>query len=141
MASIAVSVICPSRTAAKHWVSIIVVNWNGENLLENCLSSLVAQRYLNRDVILVDNGSTDDSVRFVRERFPAVRVVKLSRNEGFTGGNIEGLKTADGEFIALINNDTRAEETWLQSLIQPMLEDPAVGICASKILFDNRQRV
>jgi hypothetical protein len=84
---------------------------------------------------LVDNGSEDSSVSFVREKFADVQIIDLKENRGFTGGNSAGLKAAYGEFIALVNNDTRADEKWLENLVRPMIEDETVGICASKILF------
>jgi GT2 family glycosyltransferase len=117
-------------------VSIIIVNWNGERYLRVCLSSLLFQTYANREIIFVDNGSTDDSVRYVKERFPAVNVIELRENTGFTGGNAAGVKVANGEYLALVNNDTRVHERWLENLIQPMLADRNVGICASRILFE-----
>jgi GT2 family glycosyltransferase len=116
-------------------VSIVVVNWNGKRFLKDCLDSLLAQTYANREIIFVDNGSADDSVRYVREHFPVVAVVALTGNAGFTGGNAAGLKVARGEFISLVNNDTKVHERWLDNLVQPMLTDESVGICASKILF------
>ena len=117
-------------------ISVIVVNWNGQRFLQDCLGSLSGQTYTNREIILVDNGSTDSSVAYVRENFPSVKIVELRENTGFTGGNTEGLKVADGEFVALVNNDTRADDRWLENLIQPMHKDPGVAICASKLLFD-----
>jgi GT2 family glycosyltransferase len=122
-------------------VSIIVVNWNGESLLGNCLASLFQQTYSKREIILVDNGSTDRSVQFVKDNFSDVKLVELSENRGFTGGNLEGAKLAAGEFIALVNNDTRADERWLASLVQPMLEDACIGICGSKLLLDKGDRI
>lgn len=116
-------------------VSIVVVNWNGKRYLKDCLDSLLDQTYANHEIVLVDNGSVDDSVRYVKEQFPAVKVVGLRDNEGFTGGNAAGLKVARGEFISLVNNDTKVHERWLENLVQPVLTDESVGICASKILF------
>src|SRR6266481_4161156 len=69
-------------------VSIIVVNWNGERFLKDCLGALSTQSYVNCEIILVDNGSSDNSVRFVRENFPEVKIVELRENKGFTGGNV-----------------------------------------------------
>jgi GT2 family glycosyltransferase len=122
-------------------VSIIVVNWNGERFLKDCLGALSNQSYTNYEIILVDNGSADNSVRFTREKFPAVKVVALSENEGFTGGNTAGLAIAHGAFLALVNNDARPDQTWLENLIQPMLRDRTIGICASKLIFENTQTV
>ena len=91
-----------------HRVTIIVVNWNGEKFLKECLGALSDQSYGNREIILVDNGSSDNSVRFARENFTEVKVVALRENKGFTGGNAVGLEIAQGAYIALVNNDARA---------------------------------
>lgn len=116
-------------------VSIIVVNWNGERFLKDCLGALSNQSYTNCEIILVDNGSSDNSVWFARENFPGVKVVELKENKGFTGGNAAGLEIAQGGFIALVNTDARVDETWLQNLIEPMQRDRTIGICASKLIF------
>jgi GT2 family glycosyltransferase len=129
------------NTGLKPSVSIIVVNWNGKALLKDCLGALCHQTYPNKQIILVDNGSVDQSVIYVRENFPLVKAVELSRNTGFTGGNLAGLLFARGDFVALVNNDTRAQDHWLENLIQPMLEDSTVGICASKVLFDDGRAI
>jgi GT2 family glycosyltransferase len=126
---------------AEKKVSIIVVNWNGQRFLSGCLGSLSRQTYANREIILVDNGSADSSVRYVKEKFPAVKIIELGENTGFTGGNAQGLKAADGEFVALVNNDTRAHDRWLENLLRPMLEDSSVGLCASKLLFEDGRTI
>ena len=122
-------------------VSIIVVNWNGERFLRDCLGALSGQTYANYEIILVDNGSSDNSVCFTRENFPEVKIVALTENKGFTGGNAAGLEVAQGAYVALVNNDARPEKTWLENLIQPMLRDRTIGICASKLIFENTQTV
>jgi GT2 family glycosyltransferase len=122
-------------------VSVIVVNWNGERFLEDCLAAISCQSYGSREIILVDNGSLDNSVCLTRKNFPEVKIVALRENRGFTGGNAAGLEIAQGAYIALVNNDARPAKTWLENLIQPMLRDHTVGICASKLIFENTQTV
>ena len=117
-------------------ITVIVLNWNGERLLGVCLEALLRQTYGNYEVILVDNGSKDSSVQLARENFPEVRLVQLAENKGFTGGNAAGLRVATGEYIALVNNDTRADPGWLENLAQPMRDDSKVGICASKLIIE-----
>lgn len=129
------------NTGSPPLVSIIVVNWNGKHFLQDCLGCLSLQTYPAREIILVDNHSKDSSVAFVREKFPFVKIVELQDNLGFTGGNLAGFKAARGEFIALINNDTRAEERWLENLARPMIEDASVGICASKLIIDGTDKI
>ena len=118
-------------------VSVIVVNWNGERFLKDCLSALSGQTYPNYEIILVDNGSSDNSICFTRENFPEVKLVALTENTGFTGGNAAGVGVAVGDFVSLVNNDARPAKTWLENLIKPMLGDRTVGICASKLIFEN----
>ena len=65
----------------------------------------------------------------------------MKENKGFTGGNVAGLEVAQGAYIALVNNDAHVEKTWLENLIQPMLRDGTIGICASKLIFANTQTV
>ena len=86
--------------------SIVIVSWNGRQFLEPCLEAAAAQQGVESETILVDNGSTDGTSVFVRERFPWVRLVTLSENRGFAGGNNAGAREARGRFIVLLNNDT-----------------------------------
>lgn len=124
-----------------HTVSIIVVNWNGERFLKDCLEALSQQTCTDREIILVDNGSRDLSVKSVRDNFPGVRIIEMPDNRGFAGGNSAGLRIARGDFIALVNNDTRAGEVWLENLVQPMLDNEQIGICASKVLLDDTNMI
>jgi len=112
-------------------ISVIILNWNGNEHLEECLHSVSKQTTKDYEIILVDNGSTDGSVNFVESRFPSIRIVKLETNKGFCGGNIIGLQHAIGEFVALLNNDTRVASNWLAELLKEMEQDPKIGICAS----------
>ncbi|RII31698.1 MAG: glycosyltransferase family 2 protein [Geobacter sp.] len=116
--------------------SIIIVNWNGIKYLPECLEAVMRQTFTDFEVIVVDNGSTDESVNFIRDHYQNVRMVCLDENRGFTGGNCVGFEIAKGQFIALLNNDTRVEPTWLESLVSAMQANPGVGICASKIIID-----
>jgi hypothetical protein len=122
-------------------VSIIVVNWNRAGLLKDCLNALCCQSYSNYEIIVVDNGSADESVTLVKENFPRVKLVELAENRGFTGGNAAGLEVADGEFIALVNNDACAAPDWLEKLLRPMLMDSTIGICASKLIIDGGEAI
>jgi len=122
-------------------VSVVIVNLNGERYLERCLSTVLAQRYPNFEVVLVDNGSTDGSVALVRERFPEVRVIENGTNLGFAKANNVGIRASDGAYVATLNNDTWVEPDWLETLVEVMESDPQIGICASKMLFAHRPDV
>ena len=111
-------------------VSVIIVNWNGKNLLPDCLASLRAQTFKDFEVIVVDNASTDSSVDDLKDCF----VIRLPKNRGFAGGNNEGICAAQGKYIALLNNDARANRFWLEELVRVAEAHPHVGMIASKVL-------
>lgn len=117
-------------------VSIVITNYNGKHFLGACLSSVLQTNYpRNRyEVILVDNASTDGSVEYVRSKFPFVKVLPLSENYGFTGGNNLGVRVAQGDFIVFLNNDTIVDREWLSELVKVTLSHPRIGICGSKII-------
>jgi GT2 family glycosyltransferase len=81
-------------TVASPDISVIVVSWNGRRYLDECLAAVAAQQGAAFETILVDNGSTDGSAEYVRERYPWVRVVVLAENRGFAGGNNTGAREA-----------------------------------------------
>ena len=119
-------------------VSIIIVNWNGLEHLETCLESLTAQTFRDFEVVMVDNGSTDGSVEFIKARYPWIKLVVLRENTGFATGNNVGLANASGEYIVALNNDTRADEKWLATIVQVADDNPRVGMVGSRICsFDD----
>ena len=85
--------------------SVIVLNWNGKHLLGECLDTLLAQSYKDFEIILVENGSTDDSVTFIQNNYAdKVTLIVLENNQGFAGGNNIGIAKAKGKYIILLNN-------------------------------------
>src|SRR5690349_20459987 len=98
-------------------LSVLVVNWNGAAFLAGCLDSLRAALHESCEVILVDNASTDNSLKLVQER-PWIRLVSASKNLGFAGGNNLGLKECRGEYVLLLNNDTIVNEDFLRVLCE-----------------------
>jgi GT2 family glycosyltransferase len=115
-------------------ISVVIVNFNGEDLLPECLESLRSQTCRDFEVILVDNNSSDGSAALVEARYPEVKLVRNSDNLGYGGGNNAGIAVATGTYIALLNNDTATDPRWLERLVAPAVNDPTVGMCASKIL-------
>ncbi len=109
-----------SQAVDKPEVSIIVLNLNGRKHLDGCFSSLESMNY-DRDrieFILVDNGSNDGSVEYMRYRFPGVKVIANSRNLGFCVACNLGARAARGEYVVFLNNDMRVDENWLEPLIE-----------------------
>jgi GT2 family glycosyltransferase len=121
--------------------SIIIVNFNGAKVIRECLEKLQGQTEHDFEVILVDNGSVDESLSIIRKYFPAITVVALRSNKGFTGGNIAGLSYSKGRYICLLNPDTEVEPDWLENLVLAIDQHPEVGICASKLLVYGKNEI
>jgi len=122
-------------------VSVIIVNWNGKHLLNECLVSLRQQVYPNWEVILVDNGSTDGSVEYVKKDFPWVHVLPLDKNYGFAEGNNRGLKVAKGDYIFLLNSDATIDPQCVSELIKIIEQDHMIGCCAPLICFQHDKKI
>lgn len=116
-------------------ISVIVVNFNGEAMLDACLDSLRCQSDVSAEAILVDNGSSDGSVAKVRERFPEVRLIELPVNRGFAGGNNAGAAVARGRRLAFLNNDAVPEPSWLRQLSDALDSNPSTAMATSRIVY------
>lgn len=119
-------------------VYIIVLNWNGKDDTLDCLQSLRSTNYDNYKVVLVDNGSEDDSVKAVREKFSEVEVVETGKNLGFAGGNNVGIEyaiKAGADYVFLINNDTTVHPDYLKELVDVAESDVKIGAVGSKIMY------
>jgi GT2 family glycosyltransferase len=116
-------------------VSVIIVNWNGEPFLEQCLAALMAQTVNPHEIILVDNASSDNSLEIVR-RYPSVRVIALDYNSGFALGNNLAIEAvaADSKWISLLNPDAFAEPNWLKELLMAAEANPEFNVFGSKLL-------
>ena len=102
-------------------IKILILNWNGKHLLKPCLDSVSAIDYPNYSVMVIDNGSTDNSVKMVKEKYSEVELLELENNNGFAGGYnrcFTRLKDEYSGFILLLNNDTEVDPTILSSFIQ-----------------------
>lgn len=117
-------------------VSVITVNYNGKQFLNDCFKSLLNLNYPKNklEILMVDNGSQDGSLDYVRKKFPTVKVIIDSKNNYAKANNL-GIKTARGEYIALINNDVKVDKNWLITLVRTAQEDITIGAVGSKILF------
>lgn len=112
-------------------VSIVIPNYNGSRYLKDCLGSLREQTYRDFEVILVDNGSADDSVERAAEYFPAVRIHRLSENTGFCRAVNIGVGLSEAPYVILLNNDTRAMPSFVEKLVEAMDAHPDCFSCAS----------
>jgi GT2 family glycosyltransferase len=122
--------------------TIVIVSWDGRHLLKECLPSVVeAVRYEGGDheILVVDNGSTDGSVEFVRNNFPHVQVLELDRNYGFSEGNNRGVRKASTDIVVLLNNDMIVDRNFLRPLLNAFV-DASVFAATSQIFFQDSTR-
>ncbi|MGH9812052.1 MAG: glycosyltransferase family 2 protein [Candidatus Acidiferrales bacterium] len=112
-------------------VAVIVLNWNNWAVTAECLESLRRLTYPNARVLLVDNGSSDDSERILREKFSDVEILQTGSNLGYAGGNNAGMRRAlelGADYLCLLNNDVVVEPGFLEPLVAAMEADPRLGI-------------
>lgn len=116
-------------------VTVIIVNWNNRILLSECLQGLKTQSYSHFSILVVDNGSKDDSVEFLLKYHPDIHLIALTKNEGFAIANNIAVQSIDTVFFALLNNDAVPHPDWLKNLVSVMEACPESGFVASKMLF------
>jgi hypothetical protein len=130
---------------SKPRVAIVIVIWNGRDDTLECLGSFRADTYPNKEIVIVDNGSTDDSVATIRAQFPEAVILQTGKNLGFTGGNNVGIKYAvekGVDYVYLINNDTLVEDDALEKLVEVAEANPGAGLLAPVIHnFDPPQEI
>ncbi len=121
-------------TPAPPLVSVVVLNYNGMQFLRACFDSLADCTYPRLELLMVDNGSTDDSIRFVQENYPLVQVLESGGNIGYSAGNNLGLAAAKGKYVVLLNNDVEVTPGWVEPLVEELEAHPDVAACQPKIL-------
>lgn len=115
-------------------VSVVIPNWNGKKFLAGCLDSLLTQTYDSVEVVVVDNGSHDGSVEFLKTNYPSVRLICFPVNTGFSPAVNAGIRASRGEFIALVNNDTVSAGNWIEELVKALDGNPELGSVGCKML-------
>ncbi len=110
-------------------VSIVIVNLNGLRHLDECFKSIQRLDYPKDkiEVILVDNGSQDDSVKFMQEKYRWVKIIRNTKNEGFAKPSNDGARAASGEYVAFLNNDMKVHRRWLSELVASIERNQAAG--------------
>ncbi len=126
-------------------VFIIILNWNGKKDTLECLTSLKKVEYTNYEIMVVDNGSSDDSVLEIQKQFPHIRLIETKENLGFAEGNNVGIREAlslGAEYFFLLNNDTVVDPQILTAFVLKMEKNPAVGILGAKAyLYDEPNKL
>lgn len=121
-------------------ISIIVLNWNNPKDTLECLHSVMKIHYPNFDIVVVDNGSTDDSVNTISKTFPEITIVRNEKNLGYAEGNNRGICFAlerGADFVFLINNDTVVDPHILDALMDAARSNPEAGVFGAKIYYYN----
>ncbi|MEO8238165.1 MAG: glycosyltransferase family 2 protein [Flavobacterium sp.] len=120
-------------------IAVVILNWNGIKLLEQFLPSVV-QFSEEASIYVADNASTDDSVNFIKQNFPTVKIIRNSGNHGFAKGYNDALKEIDSEIYALVNSDIEVTENWLKPIIETFDTEKQTAIIQPKILdFKNKE--
>ncbi|MBQ4368083.1 MAG: glycosyltransferase family 2 protein, partial [Muribaculaceae bacterium] len=118
-------------------VAVIILNWNGSTLLRRYLPTVLAGTNPDlADVIVADNGSTDDSRQVLATEFPQVQVLSFDQNLGFAEGYNQAIGKIDHEYTVLLNSDVRTPDGWLDPLLDYMESHPEVGAVQPKLLHD-----
>lgn len=126
--------------------AVIILNWNGMKYLPDCLGTLVKQDYPkeDREFILVDNASADESVKYCEENFPQITVIRNDKNYGFDKGNNIGIKYAlekGHDYIILLNQDTAVASDWMRELVNAAQSDKNIGGAQSLMMYFNNAKL
>lgn len=121
-----------SRTA------VVILNYNGEKLLQQFLPGVI-QHSAHAEVIVADNGSTDQSLSVLAQNFPTVRIIALEKNYGFCGGYNRALKQVDADYYVLLNSDVEVTPHWLDAPVRLLNEKEEIGAVQPKILSFNQK--
>lgn len=114
-------------------LAIVILNYNTERLLEEFLPSVV-KNSSGCEIVFADNGSTDNSVEYVKTRFPQIRTLSLGSNYGFTGGYNRALKEVSADYYCLLNSDVQVTEGWTRRPLEIMEQNPNIAACQPKLL-------
>jgi hypothetical protein len=115
-------------------VAVVILNWNGKKFLEQFIPSLQQTTYPNTQLIVADNGSTDDSVAWLAQAHPAIRILRNPRNEGFAKGYNTALKQVVANIFVLLNSDVEVTPGWIEPVADLMMKNPEIGAVQPKML-------
>lgn len=123
------------KTDNQQLVSIIIVNYNGKKILENCIRSVLSNNYGCIEIIVVDNASTDGSIENISRFLSELKIIKLERNFGPARARNDGVKIAKGKYIGFLDNDTEVDPDWIVEAIKEFENDENIGVIQCKLLL------
>ena len=119
--------------------AIVILNWNGRKMLERFLPSVVANSSHDAEVIIADNGSTDDSIDFLKKSYPSLRLIQMDKNYGFAEGYNRALSQIEADYYVLLNDDVEVTPDWDRKVVALMDADPQVAAAQPMLkMFDQR---
>lgn len=120
--------------------AVVILNWNGRDFLEQFLPSVLNNNSAGAAIIVADNASKDDSVRFVQENYPSVRIIRNDVNGGYAKGYNDALAQVEADYFVLLNSDVEVTPGWLEPMIRLLDHDPSVAACQPKLrAYDRRE--
>jgi GT2 family glycosyltransferase len=121
-------------------VSIVILNWNGQKYLQQFLPSVLSSTYDNYEIVVADNNSTDNSIIFLKETYPQIRLITLDKNYGFAGGYNKALQQVQSDYYILLNSDVEVQPGWLQPMVNLLETNSSIAACQPKILsYHNKE--
>jgi GT2 family glycosyltransferase len=114
-------------------IAIVILNWNGKEFLKKFIPEVIQYSNSLARIIVADNASNDDSVSFIKAQFPAIEIIQLDKNYGFTGGYNRALQGIEEEYYVLLNSDVEVTHNWLQPLLAFMENHPEAAACQPKV--------
>ncbi len=115
-------------------VSVLVLNYNGKRFLDDCFQSVLAASYPNFETYMIDNNSTDDSVEYVQQKYPGVKIIQTGADAGYSRAYNIGFTKAKGTYFVLLNNDVKVKKNWLEPLVDASEKEPEIGALQPKLL-------
>jgi len=129
-------------TAAAKKVSVVILNYNGVEHIDECLSTVLNQTYPHYDVVVVDSASSDLSVNYIQSKYPDVMLLPFKENLGYARGNNIGIEHTDGDYVAILNNDTIVEPDWIKELVKTLQSRDDVCFATSKLkIYHDRDTI
>jgi GT2 family glycosyltransferase len=122
-------------------IAIVILNWNGRKYLEKFLPSVLASISSNTNIVVADNGSTDDSISFLETKYPDIRIIRFTENYGFAKGYNEALKQVEAKYYVILNSDVEVKPGWLQPMFVLLENDTTIAACQPKILSYNNKKI
>jgi GT2 family glycosyltransferase len=120
-------------------IAVVILNWNGKHYLEQFLPSVMSTTYSNLELIVADNGSTDQSLSFLKSHYPSIRLITFENNMGFARGYNQALKLVDSDYYVLLNSDVEVTPGWLEPMVELLENDRAIAACQPKLLSYNNK--